>query len=317
LDLTEEFKVRLAYSRTVARPTYRELQPFPLLNVLTNEVEVGNAGNMQSGIAPNPVIPVIPDAFASYRGLTMAKVENYDLRFEWYPAEDAQVAVGFFYKKVGNPIERVQAVQQNFSPPVFTFVNNENAADLFGIEIEAQHNLGTLFKSPALDFLYMGANVTLIDATVDRTDLETQAVNLETDINLNDISRSRSLYDQPDLIANIYATATFDRIGGELTLSLNHTGERLVGALGAGGPDIFEDAVSTINLVYTQRFKRYDGLSVKFSAKNLNDPTYRRITKSGDSTVPFFDENGNAIGERALESYKEGVSYSISVGYEF
>jgi len=315
IDVTDELKLRFAYSQTVARPTYRELQPFPILNLATNEIEVGNPGTMQQGFPPGGVNPVIEDQFSEYRGLRVAEVKNYDARIEWYPYPESLLALGFFYKEVGNPIERVEAFGQTSSLPVYTFVNNENAADVYGLELEIQQGLGDLFGSN-WDFLTIGGNFTYIDAEVKRTALETRKAETEGII-VDDVSETRRLYDQPDYIANLFVNLNFESTGSDLTLSLNHTGKRLVGALGAEGPDIYEGAFTTLNLVYTQQIRSVEGLSVKFAAKNLNNPTYRRTTEKGDNKVPLYDEGGNPASSIDLESYKQGVSYSVSVSYEF
>ena len=315
IDVTEELKLRFAYSQTVARPTYRELQPFPILNLATNEIEVGNPGRMQQGFPPGGVNPVIEDQFAEYRGLRIAEVKNYDARVEWFPYPESLLALGFFFKEVGNPIERVEAFGQTSSLPVYTFVNNENAADVYGLEVEIQQGMGDLFGE-SWDFLTVGGNFTYIDAEVKRTALETRKAETEGII-VADVSESRRLYDQPDYIANLFVNMNFESTGSDLTLSLNHTGKRLVGALGAEGPDIYEGAFTTLNLVYTQQIPWVEGMSVKLAAKNLNNPTYRRTTEKGDNTVPLYDESGNQTSSIDLESYKQGVSYSVLVSYNF
>lgn len=314
-DLPREVRLRFAYSRTVSRPTFRELQPFPVFNLSTNEIEVGNPGFMRAGIDPN-FNPVLKDEFAGFRGLRMGEIHNVDARVEWYPTERSTLAFGVFYKDVGNPIERIEVSGQQSQIPVYTFINNENNADVFGLEIEAQQNIGDIFQSETWDFLSIGGNFTYIDAEVTRSRPETETAILSA-ISLADISQNRRLFDQPDYIGNLFVTVGIDVLSSELSLVANHTGKRLVGALGASGMDIFEDSVTTLNLSYSQQLARIEGLTLRFTAKNLTNPTFRRITERGDSRVPLFDQSGNATGTISLESYKRGISFSLSASYTF
>lgn len=314
-DLPKEVRLRFAYSRTISRPTFRELQPFPVFNLSTNEIEVGNPGFMRAGVDPN-FNPVLKDEFAEFRGLQMGKIHNADARVEWYPTDRSMLAFGLFYKDVGNPIERIEVSGQQSQIPVYTFINNENNADVFGLELEAQQNMGDLLDRDSWNFLSVGGNFTYIDAEVDRSRPETETAVLN-DINPADISRSRRLFDQPDYIGNVFVTMGLEPLSGELSLVANHTGKRLVGALGGSGMDIFEDAVTTLNVTYVQWIPSVEGLAIRFSAKNLNNPTYRRITEKGDNQVPLYDEAGNPKESIALESYKRGISFSISASYTF
>ena len=322
LDFPNNIKVRYAYSETIARPTYRELQPFPMLNLSTNEVEVGNPGYMAqvSGVPGVKPIPVIAstggEPIDELLGLSIADVQNNDLRVEWYPTSESFYALGFFKKIVGNPIERIQAYGQTSSLPVFTYVNNENTAEVTGLEFEWRQNLGELFNRRHMDFLSLGGNVTFIDAEVERSDAELSTAQIDG-IPVSQASETRSLYDQPDFIANAYVNLNFESFGGEITLSANHTGDRLVGALNSNSSDIYEAAVTTLNLVYSQQVPWVDGLTIKFAAKNLNDPLYERVTKDGKNQLTTYDENGYPIGVVPLESYREGVRYSISASLAF
>lgn len=313
-DITETLKLRLAYSDTIARPTYRELQPFPVLNPYTNEIEVGNAGYMaqvSEGAESNPVL-----SDSSYWGLEVASVSNADIRLEWYPAEGSFYALGCFVKEVGSPIERIEASGQDSTLPVFTYVNNENDAEMYGVEFEWQQNVGQLFDAAGWEFLNIGGNCTYIDAEVERSEAELVNAGIEG-IAIEGASKYRPLYDQPDVIANLFVNLSFEETGSDVTLSLNHTGERLTGALSSGSSDTYEEAVTTLNLVYTQEIRAIEGLKLKFAVKNLTDPTFRRVTKGGDNDILIRDEAGNVTSESDRESYSKGISFSLSANYEF
>jgi outer membrane receptor protein involved in Fe transport len=251
-----------------------------------------------------------------FQGLEIADVKNYDARIEWYPTDDSMFAAGVFYKKVGNPIERIEVFGQDSDLPVFTFINNENTADLFGIELEMRQNLGALIGREFWEFLSFGGNFTYIDAKVDRSGPELTTAEL-AGFPRESFSDDRPLYDQPDIIGNFYINLIFEKIGADLTLSGNYTGERLNAAAGSSTSDIFDEPVTTLNLVYQQDVPGIEGLSVKLTAKNITDPTFSRATKREDNDAGLLDESGAPIKERDLESYKKGVDYSISLNYSF
>lgn len=320
IDLPRDIKLRFAYSETIARPTYRELQPFPILNLLTNEIEVGNPGAMAQLSGGAPPVYVLADTngnpLTQYQGLEIANVKNYDARIEWYPTDDSMFAVGVFYKKVGNPIERVEVFGQDSELPVFTFVNNENTADLLGVELEMRQNVGSFLDRESLEFLSVGGNFTYISAQVDRSEAELTTAEL-AGFPRDGFSEDRPLYDQPDMIGNFFVNLNFDKIGADFTVSANYVGERLNAAAGSSSSDIFEEPVTTLNFVYQQKILAVEGLSLKFVAKNFTDPTFSRTTKRGDNAAGLYGPSGEPVEEVDLESYKKGVDYSISISYEF
>lgn len=80
-NFNEKNLMRLSYGRTVNRPEFREVSPAVYYDFeLFAEVQ----GN--------------PD-------LKMATIDNYDLRYEIYPASGEMITIGAFYKHFINPIE--------------------------------------------------------------------------------------------------------------------------------------------------------------------------------------------------------------------
>ncbi|MEJ0030581.1 MAG: TonB-dependent receptor [Bacteroidota bacterium] len=79
-NTSERSLVRLAYSRTVNRPEFRELAPFLFYQFEFESALVGN---------PN---------------LKTAFVDNIDLRYEWYPNPGETFSVGGFYKNIKIPL---------------------------------------------------------------------------------------------------------------------------------------------------------------------------------------------------------------------
>lgn len=130
--LTDNQKVRVAYSRTLNRPALRELAPFLYYNFA---LEIQQAGSPT---------------------LRPASLHNLDLRYEFSPSLDQLLSVGGFYKHIMQPIETY--ILRGSDQPTVIF-GNAPQAQLAGIEVEARLRL--------LRSLSMIANAAYIWSQVD------------------------------------------------------------------------------------------------------------------------------------------------------
>ncbi|MEM6786162.1 MAG: TonB-dependent receptor [Myxococcota bacterium] len=131
-EVIDDMNVRVAGSRTVARPQLREIAPFQFINYFNDFPEEGN---------PN---------------LRFTRIWNGDLRWEWFPTLREVIAASFFAKRFEDPIEPV--ILPAGAQGVITYQNSPSA-NLIGGELEARKNFG--FVAPALDDLSLIANFTL------------------------------------------------------------------------------------------------------------------------------------------------------------
>lgn len=136
--LNDLINIRAAYTKTLARPEFRELAPFSYFNFIENELVQGN---------PN---------------LKRVLINNYDLRFEMYPTAGELIALSFFYKHFKDPIEEV--LQASANEPIRSF-ENAKVANNYGVELELRKSLG--FISAFTNDLSFVGNVTLIRSKVE------------------------------------------------------------------------------------------------------------------------------------------------------
>lgn len=310
---SDKIQARFAVSQTIARPTFRELAPYPIDNLSVNEVEIGNPGVVADGSNL-----FLPDEFA---GLEQAHVTNFDVRAEWYPHERAVYSIGVFHKTIEDPIERVfnrigSDIIASGAGDVYTFINNDNEATLRGIELEAEDNLGVILKQESLEFLSFGANLTIFDGKVKRSLVEQRASDSRLGITADD---ERPIVNQPDLLANLYLNTNFERTGTDITLSANYQGERLVGTAGGSNPDEFTADYWTLNLVWSQDIPWVDGLKFTFSAENLTNPAIERFvtTELNPDGPSIVTERGEVVEQYTTFSFKEGRSFKFALSYEF
>ena len=349
-EITENLKLHLSHSTTVAKPTFREIAPFGIFNLTDESVEFGNPGftfvssgkylEWLNGIndyaAYNPADPaalrdpnlssnlVVTPEFA---GLEIAEVESRDIRLEYFTPLDGLIAIGYFQKDVGAPIERVFAFDNN-GVNVNTFINNDNDADLSGFEIELQQNLG-IFNEwideswLPLDWITIGGNYTKIDAEVQRSGFELRNLN-----ELDGINLERPLYDQPSFVANAFITLDFEKTGTSITLSQNWLGEQLnrVGGLDdslEGTADIYWGEFTSMNLVIEQELT--DHIKLKFAVKNLNSPvrstfedsTFYDSLEDAGLFDPSDTQLSNSAGGFDRSTQTVEPTYSISISGSF
>lgn len=125
-DETTPLNFRLSYSKTVARPSIRELSDNAYFDYELNKVVYGNSL------------------------LKMVEINNYDLRLESYFKSGDNISLSLFYKQFKNHIEVADFGQY------LIWVNNENISWVKGIEIEGKKSIA--------NWLEIRANVTLVDS---------------------------------------------------------------------------------------------------------------------------------------------------------
>lgn len=134
--LTARMNLRLAASRTITRPDFRELAPFEFTDFVGGRTILGN-----------------PE-------LARTQIENYDFRWEVFPQLGGILAVSAFYKRFQQPIEQIVQPQAEVR---ITYENAE-AAKNYGLELEARQNLGVL--TAALSNFSINTNAALISSQV-------------------------------------------------------------------------------------------------------------------------------------------------------
>jgi len=138
VSLTQNSNLRLAATRTLSRPEYRELSPTTSFEPLGGLTLEGN-----------------PD-------LRRALIQNADVRWELFPAPGEVVSLGVFAKRFDNPIEQVIVASTGANR--LSWVNTE-AAYNYGAELELRTSLGRLGES--LRPLTLFGNLTAMQSEID------------------------------------------------------------------------------------------------------------------------------------------------------
>lgn len=221
--------IRFGYSKTLARPQFRELSPFEFTDVTGGRSTVGNPA------------------------LRRTLIENYDLRWEWFVGPSEVLAVSVFYKDLENPIEVVIEPTAQLR----TSFRNALGAKNRGVELELRKRLGT-FWNP-MQNLSINFNYTYVKSDVE---IGEQDLSLIT-------NTDRPLVGQSENIVNMSLDYDIPRLGAEARALFNYTGERItdVGALGL--PDIVQHGYPTLDAVFAKSFGGEKRFRFEFTVENI------------------------------------------------
>jgi TonB-dependent receptor len=246
---SDAMNFRVAASRTLARPEFRELAPFSFADFA--------GGYLVSG---NPV-------------LRRSRITNLDLRWEWFPAPGAVVSISGFYKFFTDPIEEIVFPSSEF---IKSWVNADDARNL-GAELEARSDLG--FLSEGLENLALNVNLTLVDSKVSTGAEADIYIPGSGPITIGVVDRDRRLQGQSSYVVNVGANWSISSTGTLLSVLYNRFGRR-INAVGTQLlPDVFEEPRDAFDTVVEQRLG--DRFSLKASVLNLLASEYR-FTQGGD-----------------------------------
>ncbi len=268
-SLNDRMNVRSSVTRTLARPTFRELAPYITVNFSGGRQEIGN------------------------QDLNRTLIDNYDLRWEWFPNPGEVVAVSVFGKVMENPIETVIDLQAPDGDRI-TYKNVEEGR-VYGIEFEVKKNLAFISKS--LKNFGLSTNLTLVNSEVDIPEDEILDIR-QTD---PDAESTRPLFGQSDYILNADLAYENPEIGYNASLNLNKFGDRLSAVSFGATPNVYEKSYTTMDFLTSKLLG--DHVEISFSLKNILNPDI-------ENSQEFKGE------EFINSSYKRGRSFSFGVKYK-
>jgi len=158
MALREDLLLRAAWTNTIGRPSYEVTAPFRIFEIDEDEPDVFE-GEAEAGNA----------------NLEPLESMNFDVALEWYLESGGILAAGLFYKDIENPIftrftefEDEEFEGRFFSELVLQTTDNADSGDIFGIELNYQHQFLGL-PSPfnglgvALNYTYTDSEADIFD----------------------------------------------------------------------------------------------------------------------------------------------------------
>lgn len=222
-NVVENANIRASYSQTIARPSFKEKSTAEIQDVLTGRTFIGNID------------------------LVETKVNNFDLRYEYFFGRGETISIGGFYKTFSNPIEMVRQSQA----PNDLQPNNVGDATITGFEFELRKSLN--FITPALENLSFISNVTITDAKVDID--ANEALGRENGLRTGEnFSSTRSFVGQPPHIINAGLNYTDYEKFWEASLTYNVQGRTLAVVGINRTPDTYDVPFNSLNLNVQKSF---------------------------------------------------------------
>jgi outer membrane receptor protein involved in Fe transport len=206
-------RIRASFSKTLSRPSLREIAPFAYFNFEELAIIEGN------------------------QFLKPAAITNYDLRYEYVPTLAQLFAINVFYKSFINPIEQA-AVNSTQLSRNFSYQNAESARS-FGVELEVRTKLSG--STPFLRNFTLSSNLALIQS---RIRILAQGVG-ETTV--------RPLQGQSPYVINTALNYEHQPSGLDVTVNFNRVGRRIWQASYAIIPNIWEAPRTLLDLSIAKR----------------------------------------------------------------
>lgn len=272
--INKKMNIRASYSQTVARPEARELAPFSFYDYSIFALVQGNDK------------------------IQRTKINNFDLRYEFYPEGGQLLSVTVFGKLFKNPIEKILVPSQS-SGRKLSYINVPSAYAI-GAELEYRFTIGSFMESTQSQFLknfqFIG-NIAVIHSEV----------NLDSVMGVNE---RRPLQGQSPFIVNVGFQYDNVDLGLSISTFLNITGRRIFSVGDITYASIYEKSRPVWDFQITKTFLNRN-LELKLNLKDLIAPDY----------VNYQDKNRNGKYDKGVDNDilvgKVGQQVSFSVGYKF
>ena len=274
---TKKMNVRLSYYRSINRPGFYEIVPYQIMGE-----EYQEKGN------PN---------------LKRARIDNIDLRWEWFPSNTEQVLAGVFYKYLKDPIEQVFVTSDGkigAGTDAYYMPDNLGNAKNMGFEIDV---------IKYIRHFGIKANYTYTYSKITTSKREYKEGSAEYK---SGVTQSRPLVNQAPHTANISLLYKDTENGWNAQLASSFTGAKLALVSPFKDADQWDKAMFGLDLSAEKQFK--NGFSIFFKANNLLDAKRERYLKTvNESNLQYA---GQKSDKTVIGTYKYGRTFLLGVRYK-
>jgi len=275
LKVGDKSNIRLAGSRTVARPEFREIAEFAFYDYELNYGVLGDTG------------------------LRRSSVMNYDARYEFYPKAGESISFGAFYKDFTDPIELRLDPASNADARRY-FYSNALSARTVGFEVEVRKGLD--FIAPKLKNFSVFGNYTYIRSEVTFNDLS--AGNKE-------VKADRPLQGQSPYLLNLglqYTSPVFNA-----SLLYNRVGERLSLVGNSEFPNVFERPRNLLDLQLSTKVLDKKG-ELKLNVSDMLNNAFYHYENINDATSYQEGTDRLFYSYRPGTTVTVSFTYDLSLG---
>ena len=257
--LNDNTNLRLSYSRTTARPSFKEASKSQIFDPITNRLFIGNI-----------------DLDPSY-------INNFDVRAEFFGENSEMIALSGFYKDFTDPIELTfyESAPDQLTP------RNLGNASVVGVEFEFRKSLGFIVNS--LENLKFNINASYIESSLTMFEDEyTRRVNAARDG--ESVDKKRELQGQSPYLINTGLNYTDAEMGLQTGLFFNVQGKTLE-VVGTGiVPDVYTVPFNSLNFTLNKKFGAEKKSSVDIKISNILDSKRKSVYESYNATDQIFTQ---------------------------
>jgi TonB-dependent receptor len=284
-SLSKTQALRLSYFRSILRPAYSDLVPYP-----------DNTGFAQDNFPTmgNP-------------NLQHSVIDNYDFRYEVFPNGLDQFMVGAFYKNVNNPIEYA-LVQTDFSAGLTLTPDNFGTAHNYGIEAVFRKFFGSIGIS---------GNYTYTHSIINSTKKFEYRDPADNSFHNIEVNQSRPLQGQAAHVGNVSLLYKNTKNKIDAQLALVYTGERINTLSLYKDLDNWERPTVNLDFSAQKEFNQHYVIYVKVN--NLLNTPYELFVKqpnkgySGNNKLPLQESPNYAT----IENDKYYARFLLGFRFKF
>ncbi len=273
---TKKMNVRLSYYRSINRPGFYEIVPYQIMGE-----EYQEKGN------PN---------------LKRARIDNLDLRWEWFPSKTEQVMAGVFYKYLKDPIEQVFVASDGkigAGSDAYYMPDNLGNAKNMGFEIDV---------IKYIRHFGVKANYTYTHSRITTSKREYQEGSAEYKTG---VTQTRPLVNQAPHTANLSFLYKDTNHGWNGQLAASYTGTKLALVSPFKDADQWDKAMFGLDLSGEKKFN--NGISIFVKANNLLDAKRERYLKTVNKSNLEYE--GQRSDRTIVGTYKYGRTFLVGVRY--
>lgn len=275
---------RVSYSKTIARPSFKELSFAQILDPISDRIFNGSLFT-----------------YSTWDGnLTETRIDNLDLRWELFMEKGQMFSVSGFYKKFIDPIELVRIPEQQTN----TEYQARNVGDglLYGIELEFRKDLD--FIASSLSNFNVSSNVTIVKSQINMTSTEFNSRKTfeKTGESIKD---TREMAGQSPYVINAGISYSNYELGWDAGLFYNVKGSTLTIVGGGLYPDIYIEPFHSLNLSVNKKIGKDKNTVIDFKVANILNEKVESLFKSYSATPQIYN------------SMNPGRTFSIGVNYKF
>ena len=290
-SISEKQNLRLSYTQTIARPSFKELSFAEIYDPISGNTFIGGFhpdGDDLEGV-------VYWDG-----NLISTDIQNFDLRWEWFGTRGQMLSLSGFYKSFKNPIEIVQYTKQvgAFQP------RNVGDGTALGAEFELRHGLG--FISEPLQALRVNLNLTYNSSSIQMsaTEYESRVDNAREGEEIEEYRIMAGM--APYLVnAGLYYTGGQEGFAKRLEIGLyyNVQGSTLAYVGVADRPDIFTEPFHSLNFNASVKLGKKQRTVLGLKVENLLNQDIELVYKSYNATDQYFERRSPGVLTRLKLSY--------------